>query len=99
MLSGGKVDRDQSQTRGASARNQQVIAQLRHLPKALPASQYTQRAHKEDSMADAKKCAMDGCLCTAPAGQKYCSTYCEAAKGSIKLQCDCGHPACASQKL
>ncbi len=49
--------------------------------------------------ADAKKCAMNGCLCMAPAGQKYCSTYCEAAKGSIKLQCDCGHPACAGQKL
>ena len=49
--------------------------------------------------ADTKKCAMAGCLCTVPAGQKFCSTYCEAAKNTIKLQCDCGHPACAGQKL
>jgi hypothetical protein len=50
--------------------------------------------------ADAKKkCAMDGCQCMAPAGQKYCSAYCEAAKGETKLECDCGHPACDGQKL
>lgn len=48
---------------------------------------------------DSKKCAMKGCLCTPPAGQKYCSAYCETAKGETKLQCDCGHPACAGQKL
>jgi len=49
--------------------------------------------------ADSNKCAMKGCLCTVPPGQKYCSAYCEAAKGEITLECDCGHPACASQKL
>jgi len=49
--------------------------------------------------ADAKKCEMNGCLCMAPAGSKYCSAYCEAAKSETKLECDCGHPACAAQKL
>jgi hypothetical protein len=49
--------------------------------------------------AEATKCAMDGCLCMVPPGQKYCSSYCEAAKGSITLECDCGHPGCAAQKL
>jgi hypothetical protein len=49
--------------------------------------------------ADSKKCSMDGCLCMVPQGQKYCSAYCEAAKGETTLECDCGHPACASQKL
>jgi hypothetical protein len=49
--------------------------------------------------ADSKKCAMEGCLCMAPAGQKFCCPYCEAARKEIKLQCDCGHPACESQKL
>jgi hypothetical protein len=45
------------------------------------------------------KCAMEGCQCTVPAGQKFCSSYCQTAKGQTKLQCDCGHPDCASQKL
>jgi len=49
--------------------------------------------------AEPKKCAMEGCLCMAEPGKKYCSNYCEAAKGTIKLQCDCGHDACAAQKL
>jgi hypothetical protein len=48
---------------------------------------------------ETKKCAMQGCLCEAAPGKKYCSNYCEAAKNSIKLQCDCGHEACSSQKL
>ncbi len=48
---------------------------------------------------EAKKCGMKGCLCTVPAGQKYCSNYCEAAHNSITLQCHCGHSDCASQKL
>lgn len=48
---------------------------------------------------DAKKCAGELCKCMAPAGEKYCSAYCADAKGETKLQCDCGHPACAAQKL
>jgi metallothionein len=42
---------------------------------------------------------MDGCNCMVPAGQKYCSAYCESAKGQTKLQCHCGHPGCDGQKL
>jgi hypothetical protein len=49
-------------------------------------------------MADAKKCAMDGCLCTVTEG-KYCSAYCEGAKDMTTLMCECGHPACTSPKL
>jgi len=49
--------------------------------------------------AESKKCAMQGCLCMAQPGKKYCSNYCEGAKGTIKLECDCGHPECASQKM
>jgi hypothetical protein len=48
---------------------------------------------------DTKKCAMDGCLCTVSADKKFCSAYCETAKNETKLECDCGHPACDSQKL
>ncbi len=48
---------------------------------------------------ESEKCAMAGCFCFVAPGEKFCSSYCEAAKGQIKLQCDCGHPACASQKL
>jgi len=50
-------------------------------------------------MTDSKKCAMANCLCIPPAGQKYCSPYCEAAKDSVTLECDCGHPAFEHQKL
>jgi hypothetical protein len=49
--------------------------------------------------ADSNKCAMDGCLCKVSPGQKFCSAYCQAAKSETKLECDCGHPACESQKL
>jgi|GEM_PF-3166732 len=45
------------------------------------------------------KCAMEGCLCMAAAGEKYCSVRCEDSKGMTKLQCDCGHPECDQQKL
>ena len=46
-----------------------------------------------------KKCAHELCNCMAPAGEKYCSTYCENAKDVTTLQCDCGHPACESAAL
>jgi hypothetical protein len=49
--------------------------------------------------AETKKCAMKACLCMAPAGEKYCSAYCEQAKNETVLECDCGHLACDSQKL
>lgn len=51
-------------------------------------------------MADeTKKCAMDKCLCHATKDSKYCSPYCEQASGQTVLQCDCGHPACQTQKI
>jgi hypothetical protein len=48
--------------------------------------------------ADTNRCAMDGCMCTVQSGQKYCSAYCQTAKSTSKLQCDCGHPACEGHK-
>jgi len=48
---------------------------------------------------DSKKCAMRNCLCNVADGQKYGSAYCEAAKDETTLECDCGHSACAGQKL
>ncbi len=46
-------------------------------------------------MADTK-CANPLCNCIAPAGQKFCSTYCEDAKDLTVLECECAHPACGS---
>ena len=43
---------------------------------------------------DKKKCAHPGCNCAAPNGEKYCSTYCHDARGSLELHCGCGHPGC-----
>ena len=50
-------------------------------------------------MADTKKCAHEVCQCIPREGEKYCSAYCEGAKGTITLKCECGHPACASTSL
>jgi len=49
-------------------------------------------------MANGKKnsCAHELCNCSAPEG-KYCSTYCETAKGSTEIACGCGHPGCATK--
>jgi hypothetical protein len=46
-----------------------------------------------------KKCAMEGCSCIPEAGKKYCSTYCENAKGMTTLKCNCGHAGCAGGNL
>jgi hypothetical protein len=40
------------------------------------------------------KCAHMACNCMAPAGQKYCSTHCQDAKGMTTLSCHCGHQGC-----
>jgi hypothetical protein len=48
---------------------------------------------------ESKKCAMDGCTCVPSEGKKYCSTYCEDAKGVTTLKCECGHPSCKGEKL
>lgn len=50
-------------------------------------------------MADTKKCAHAPCKCVPPEGEKYCSTYCEDAKNYTTLECECGHPACASNEI
>jgi hypothetical protein len=31
----------------------------------------------------------------APKGEKYCSTYCHDAGGTVELTCNCGHPGCS----
>jgi hypothetical protein len=46
----------------------------------------------------AKKCAKEGCNCTAPEGEKFCSPQCKDTKNMMTLECHCGHPGC-SQKL
>ena len=50
-------------------------------------------------MATDKKCAHEGCMCQAAPDSKYCSTLCEDSVGKTTLECDCGHPGCAAQKL
>ena len=46
-------------------------------------------------MADQKKCAHPACVCMAPKGEKYCSTYCHDAGNTLEISCNCGHAACA----
>ena len=43
---------------------------------------------------DKNKCAHPACSCSAPAGEKYCSTYCHDARESLELHCGCGHAGC-----
>jgi hypothetical protein len=40
------------------------------------------------------KCAHPACNCMAAADSDYCSTYCEDAKDTTELSCNCGHPGC-----
>ncbi len=48
-------------------------------------------------MADEKKkCAHEGCSCLAAEGSKYCSLFCEDAKGMTTIKCDCGHVGCGT---
>jgi hypothetical protein len=39
------------------------------------------------------KCAHPICECKVPAGQKYCSEYCQKAP-EIEIHCNCRHPGC-----
>jgi hypothetical protein len=49
-------------------------------------------------MADQKKkCAHPSCSCSVPADRKYCSQYCEDAKDTLELSCNCEHPGCAME--
>jgi hypothetical protein len=52
-------------------------------------------------MSDVKKCAHNGCQCTAAPDSKYCSTFCSdsAAQDLTTLKCDCGHAACEATQL
>lgn len=40
------------------------------------------------------KCAHPACRCMARESSKYCSQYCEDAKDTTELACNCGHPGC-----
>jgi hypothetical protein len=46
---------------------------------------------------DKNKCAHPACNCPKPADSKYCSPYCEAAKDTTELMCNCGHAGCAAE--
>lgn len=48
-------------------------------------------------MANAKKCAHEGCSCAAAPGSKYCSPHCEGMASKIELMCQCHHPGCTGQ--
>ena len=41
-----------------------------------------------------KKCAHPACQCMTNEESKYCSTYCEDAKDTIEIACNCGHAMC-----
>jgi hypothetical protein len=48
-------------------------------------------------MAENKKCAHPACNCMATKDSKYCSQYCQDAKGTLEIECGCGHAGCAEQ--
>ncbi len=48
-------------------------------------------------MTDPKKCANPACNCTPPNKENYCSSHCEALKGSVEVLCKCGHAGCAGE--
>jgi len=45
-----------------------------------------------------QKCAHPACNCIPEGTGKYCSQYCEDAKGIMELSCNCGHPGCSVTK-
>jgi len=50
-------------------------------------------------MADTKqeKCAHPICTCMAREDSKYCSVYCEDAKDTTEIACNCGHAGCETE--
>ena len=48
-------------------------------------------------MAEDKKCAHPSCNCKARKDSKYCSAYCETAKSTTEIQCNCGHAQCSGK--
>lgn len=45
-------------------------------------------------MSDTKKCKHAGCTCMAREGSDFCSEFCEDAKDTTTLACDCPHSGC-----
>jgi len=48
-------------------------------------------------MAETEKCAHPNCTCPTAGDSKYCSPYCEAAKDTTEIFCDCGHASCVTK--
>jgi hypothetical protein len=48
-------------------------------------------------MATTDKCAHPACNCKASEDSKYCSQYCEDAKDTLELSCNCAHAGCAEE--
>jgi hypothetical protein len=46
------------------------------------------------NMDDDRKCAHPMCSCLSAPDSDYCSPYCEAAKETAELACQCGHAMC-----
>ena len=47
-------------------------------------------------MAENQKCAHPACNCKAAKDSKYCSQYCQDAKGTLEIACNCGHAGCTT---
>jgi hypothetical protein len=44
------------------------------------------------------QCAHVPCVCVPPAGEEYCSPFCEeAGADEVEVGCDCGHAACSKK--
>ncbi len=46
-------------------------------------------------MTENKKCAHPACNCQPEEGKKYCGQYCQDARDTQELSCNCGHPGCS----
>jgi len=57
-------------------------------------SQYTELVMNDKAK---NKCAHPNCTCKAAADSKFCSPYCESAKSSTAISCECGHAGCGGQ--
>ena len=42
-----------------------------------------------------KKCAHPACNCRVAGDDEYCSPYCEDAKETTEISCNCAHAGCA----
>jgi len=41
-----------------------------------------------------EQCAHPACNCVVDEDSKYCSPYCEDAKDTMEISCNCGHAGC-----